>query len=494
MERSFWQQTSAAKGFPKLSVDIEADVAVVGGGMVGLTAALELAKAGKKVCLLESDTIGGGTSGKSTGKVTLQCGAIYGKLIRKRSITDAKSYLKLGQKGLDYIRNQGRNHMGITQEESAWLMSFSDTEAKMIEDEYRASVKLGLPVKITSTVPIGLKVKNALELPNQLQINPYRYLCLLLQQAEEAGVRIFEDSRAIDFKKSDRIDVITADGYKLSAPQVILASHYPIYRRGGKMIPRLTPARTYLIAGECKEYPGGMYITVGNAVRSIRAYPQEGRTMLLVGGAGHRTGKFREDSYSKLEEFGKRHFAVEEFPYRWSAQDYNTYDDLPFVGKMIGEDDIYIATGFAKWGMAAGTGAALYLSSLILEGVCDSQRTLTPKRYTDFFTGDFVTGSWTMGKELVVTRTYKTNNKPPKEPGTAAVMSIGGTRCGVYRREDHTLAAVELTCTHIGCGMYFNPLEKTWDCPCHGSRFDVDGNVIEGPALSSLHKVKLIIE
>lgn len=494
MDRSFWQQTGTAKRYPKLSVDVESDIVVVGGGIVGLTAALELAKAGKKVCLLESDVVGGGTTGKSTGKVTSQCSAIYSTLMRKGSITDAKSYLKLTQTGLEYVQNHGRNHLGITQEESSWLMAFSDTEAKMIEDEYRASLKLGLPVRITSTIPLGIKVKNALEMPNQLQINPYQYLCLLVQKAEEAGVRIFEDTRVIDFKKTHRIDVITIDGYKVSCRQVILGSHYPIYRRGGMMIPRLTPARTYLIAGEYKDYPGGMYITVGNTVRSIRGYPQEGGGMLIIGGAGHRTGKVKEDSYAKLAEFGKKHFGVEDYPYRWSAQDYNTYDNLPFVGKMVGEDDIYLASGFAKWGLAAGTGAALYLCSLVLEGVCDSQRTLTPKRYSDFFTGDFVTGSWTMGKELVVTRTYKTNNKPPKEPGSASVMSINGTRCGVYRREDNSLAAVELTCTHVGCGMYFNPLEKTWDCPCHGSRFDVDGNVIEGPAQTSLNKVKLVIE
>lgn len=494
MDRSFWQQTGSAKSYPKLSVDVESDIAVVGGGIVGLTAALELAKAGKKVCLLESDRLAGGTTGKSTGKVTLQCGAIYSKLIRKGSINDAKSYLKLNQAGFEYVKTMGRNHMKLTQEESAWLIAFSDTEASMIEDEYRAYIKLGLPAKITSTIPLGIKVKNALELPCQLQINPYQYLILLAQKAEEAGVRIFEDSRVVDFKKTHRIDAITAEGYKVSCRQVILASHYPIYRRGGMMIPRLTPARSYLIAGEYKDYPGGMYITVGNAVRSIRAYPQQDGFMLLIGGAGHRTGKAREDSYAKLSEFGKKHFGLEEYPYRWSAQDYNTYDNLPFVGKMIGEDDIFLATGFAKWGMAAGTGAALYLCSLVLEGVCDAQRTLTPKRYSDFFTGDFVTGSWTMGKELVVTRTYKTSNKPPKEPGSASVMNINGTRCGVYRREDHTLAAVELTCTHIGCGMYFNPLEKTWDCPCHGSRFDIDGNVIEGPAQSSLNKVKLVIE
>ncbi len=494
MERSYWQRTSETKSYPKLTVDVEADVTVVGGGIVGITAALELAKAGRKVCLLESDVIAGGTSGKSTGKVTLQCSAIYSKLIRKHSINDAKSYLQLNQEGLDYVRNHGRNHLGLAQEESAWLMAFSDTEAQMIEDEYRASIKLGLPVKITSSIPIGLKVQNALELPDQLQINPYQYVTLLAQKAEEAGVRIFEDTRVIDFKKTHRIDVITADGYNVSSRQVILASHYPLYQRGGMMIPRLTPARTYLIAAEYNNYPGGMYITVGNAVRSIRAYPSESGSMLLIGGAGHRTGKAKEDSYEKLTEFGKKHFGVEEFPYRWSAQDYLTYDDLPFVGKMVGEDDIYLATGFAKWGMAAGTGAALYLCELVLDGVCNSQRTLTPKRYSDFFSGEFLTGSWTMGRELIVTRTYRTSNKPPKEAGTASVMSINGTRCGVYRQEDNTLTAVELTCSHIGCGMYFNYLEKTWDCPCHGSRFSVEGKVIEGPAQTPLKQVKLLIE
>jgi Rieske Fe-S protein len=344
-----------------------------------------------------------------------------------------------------------------------------------------------LPVRLVESLDLPYPVHGAVVLDEQLQLHPVRYVRGLAASVHGDGSHVFEDSRVLRVSEGDPCTVVTAEG-EVRADQVIVASHYPILDRG-LYFARLEAQRSYCIAASLVDGtpPRTMSISAGEPVRSLR----ERSGQLIVGGEGHPTGskKATPERFQALEEFAREHWEIDAVTHRWSAHDPVPYDHLPMVGPYRpGSSRLWVSTGFMKWGLASATFAAMILADRIggadnvwAEAFKPDRLSLTSApevaKLGAKFTADLV------GDRIRPPQGVSADHIPP---GEARVLQDGLGKKGVYRADDGTLRAVSLRCTHLGCLLRFNAAERSWDCPCHGSRFAVDGAVLEGPAVRPL--------
>jgi Rieske Fe-S protein len=349
-------------------------------------------------------------------------------------------------------------------------------------------------VSLVTDTDLPYEIEVAVRLDNQAQFHPRKYLLHFAQEIVGDGSAIFENSRVIDVSEGDRCEVQTDSG-RVLASHVILATHYLFWDRG-LLFPRVHPKRSYTIAGPLNgaTAPEGMYIRVDQPTRTIRTIPDGDRTLLMVGGNGHATGQKydTENEYKDLERWMTDRFGIKEVTHSWSTHDGVTVDLLPYAGTARrGTDRIYTATGFGKWGMTNGTAAAMVISDAILGRTNEFSSLFDPHRVTvKASAGKFATENAKVARHWFGDRV-----KHPQggafddlEPGHAALKHVGLGQVAGYRDDEGTLHAVSATCTHLGCIVTWNGAEKSWDCPCHGSRFDTEGRVLHGPAIKDLEQ------
>lgn len=310
------------------------------------------------------------------------------------------------------------------------------------------------------------------------------------------GGIIYEHTPVADIEQGERLSVVTRSKRRVTCDHVAVCSHFPFYD-GGFYVSRMHAERSYVIAITAAEpYPGGMYLSADNPKRSVRSAAANGETLILIGGENHKTGQGVPTMrhYEALSSFASQLFTVKDIRYRWSAQDLRTLDKVPYIGLMTaGTPNIYVATGYRKWGMTNGTAAGMMLSDLII-GRDNRYRDLySPSRfYADPSVRQFFTTNLDVAKHLIVGKIELAVRQPQDlARGEGAVVSVNGKRAGAYKDEAGTLHVVDTTCTHMGCELEWNSGGKTWDCPCHGSRFSIDGDVIEGPAKQPLACIEL---
>ncbi|MDU7905281.1 MAG: Rieske 2Fe-2S domain-containing protein, partial [Peptostreptococcaceae bacterium] len=250
--------------------------------------------------------------------------------------------------------------------------------------------------------------------------------------------------------------------------------------------------RSYLLGGGYKEkIPRGMYLNVEENGITFKTYIGEGKKLIIAGGGDHKVGQCSNEEaiYEKLKINLGEKFKVSEFKYKWSAQDYISFDNMPYIGYVNKrEDTVYVATGFCKWGMSNGTLASIIIKDLMCYRKSDYENIFKPTRAGSVLTTQFVTENLNVGKEYIKGKFKVGDTDFNIDKGEGKVVNVDGKRCGAYRDSDGKLYIVDITCTHLGCELTFNSAEKTWDCPCHASRFDYRGNVIEGPALKNLNR------
>lgn len=495
MNPSYWQTADAGPVYPALAGRIRSGITIIGGGLAGLTAAYCLAASGCEVTLLEANRIAGRTSGRNTGKLTVQHGTIYSQIERRYGLGAAKEYLKVNERAAAFVQASAARAFAepVLNEQPSYLYAGTMEGSAQLRREYEVCRALGMEVRLHTSLPGGiLTVSAALELKGQHQYNPDRYCAALAALAAKSGARIFEHTRAVKVKTGTVHRITTENGSVIETGMLLLCSHYPFYHRGGVMIPRLEQERSYLIAGEYQgEYPGGMFISLEKPVRSFRLHEADGKRMLIVGGSGHRTGITDLEAYDELLSFARETFGLREAPYRWSAQDCMTFDGVPFVGRWPGKRNVLMATGFNKWGNTGATAAGQMLADLVLRGKGPGLRLMSPARLGDFAAAGLYRNAGEMAADFVKGELTFPKHALPARPDTASVVMVKGKRCGCYRDPSGKLFAVELRCPHLGCILSFNPLQRSWDCPCHGSRFSVDGKRINGPALRDLKRVKI---
>ncbi|WP_138495433.1 FAD-dependent oxidoreductase [Paenibacillus pinistramenti] len=494
--QSLWKHTTELPLFPRLQGETSVDVAIVGGGITGLTTAYLLMKEGLQVAVLEMGTLLHGTTGHTTAKITSQHGLIYDELTGHFGEAQAKLYYEANEEALGFMRSLAQEHQidcSMT-EEAAYLFAESDQELKKLEKEWKAYQKLGLPGEWLETVPLPMAVKGAIKLPGQARFHPLHYLKFMIEELQKGGAAIYEHTMvdAKVEKVNGRLKLQTEQGASITCNYAVSASHFPFYDGGAMYFSRLHAERSYVTAIQPEtSFEGGMYISCGNPKHSLRAAEWEGKTLVLVGGEGHKTGKSdcTISRYEALEQYGASLFGAKSIPFRWSAQDLFTLDRVPYIGQATNDDPhILIATGFAKWGMSSGTLAALMLRDRIMKRDNRYEDLYTPQRFkADPGIKTFIVQNAEVAKDLVAGKVGLVHRKAEELANDeGAVVKHLGKRAGAYKDHQGRLYLVDTTCTHMGCEVDWNEGERSWDCPCHGSRFNYKGEVIEGPATKPL--------
>jgi glycine/D-amino acid oxidase-like deaminating enzyme/nitrite reductase/ring-hydroxylating ferredoxin subunit len=494
---SLWIETGPAQPeHPELDHDVETDVAVIGGGIVGVTTALALKEAGARVTLIEADRIGLGVTGHTTAKVSSQHGMAYSRLASRFGADAAATYGAANEAALGWMADRVRADGIDCDFRRRPSYAYVTEDRAMAEQEARAASEAGLPATLVEETPLPYPVAAAVRFENQAEFHVRKYLLALAAQLEGEGCHVFERSRAVEIDTYVDLTVKTAGG-RVKARDVVMATHFPFLDRT-LAFARVHPQRSYaLVCRIAGEPPEGMFISGDGPTRSVRAVPVAGEELLLVGGEGHRpgTGGDTEERYAALERFAREHWDVQSVEYRWSSQDNTTIDTLPYVGNALPTSTpIWTATGFAKWGMTGGTAAALLLADLIQGRENPSAGLFDPYRFTPRASAArFLEENAVAGMRFVRDRLAKrpTRTIDELEPGEGDIVELGGEKVAGHRRDDGTLVAVSPTCTHLGCQVNWNRAERSWDCPCHGSRFAPDGDVLQGPAVHRLERKPL---
>jgi len=496
--QSYWIESvkKSSPAFPSLSEDIKSDVVIVGGGIAGITCAYLLGKEGLSVTVLEADRIARGTTGHTTAKVTSQHNLIYHKLVKQFGVEMAQQYATANETAISEIRALAES-LKIDCDfisQPAFVFTESSEYVQELYDELKAASDLGIQADFTESIPLPFTIKGAVRFEGQAQFHPLKYTLSLAEAFTGHGGKIFEKTRAVEVGFDDGFWVKTAQGKKASCDKLIIASHYPFYNKHGMYYSRIYQERSYITAVKAVEpYPGGIYINAENPTRSLRSQKTGDEELILIGGAHHKTGQC-DDTWKKYEElfdFANPYFTITDIPCRWSAQDCMTLDGLPYAGQLT-EDmpNLYITTGFGKWGMTNSMASGMLLRDLIVKGDSPWKDVYNPSRESKKASAiSFVTENFNVAKELLSGKLESLDKVEDinLKPGEGKAVELSGKRVGAYRNEEGILYIVNTTCTHMGCELNWNPAERTWDCPCHGSRFSYEGKIIEGPAVNELN-------
>ncbi len=429
---SLWSKTASLPEFPVLPGDRKTDVLIIGGGIAGLLLAYELQKAGVEYMLVEASEICSGITKNTTAKITSQHGLCYTKLA-KRLGDGAGLYLRANQEALEEFRNIARRVPCDFQEKDAFVYTLSSPEK--IRQEAENLRKLGFPAKIVHELPLPLPIQSALCFPKQAQFHPLKFAAGIAP-----GLHIYTHTKVLEFLNDGHL--IQTNRGRISAKKVVVATHFPMNNKHGGYFLKLYQDRSYVLALENAPDMDGMYIDESPQGYSFRNIGN----LLLLGGGGHRTGK-SGGGWRDLEAFARKEFPGAAVQARWAAQDCMSLDGAPYIGPYSRHTpDFFVATGFNKWGMTSSMAAALLLTDLV------------------------------QGKEN------------PYAPVFSPSRSILHPQLFVNTWEalSSLLRLKRPRCPHMGCALQWNSAEQTWDCPCHGSRFDAQGRLIDNPATDGL--------
>ena len=492
---SIWNHTVDGFTFAPLAADLDIDVAIIGGGMTGISTAAMLERTGYRVAVLEAARIGYGATGHATGNLYAPVDRYLHKLVEKWGWDVAGQVVRSRRIAIDMIeRNVTEHRIRCQFLREPWVLygtEASREEDDTIEREYQAASRLGLDAHVTNDVPLPYSVSKALVVSHQAQFDPLCYVRRLAAAIRSERCQIFEGTPVVGIDEAKGL--VSTPQHRVVARHIVMATHTP--KGFNTLQTELGPYREYAVAAMLaeKQLAGGIFWSVGPEKHSTRLVEFDGRPHVLMIGEMHKTGQ-REDTgeiYRKLERILRARFNVLSVEYRWSAQQYRPADGLPYIGTAIGTPHLYVATGFAADGLTYGALAGFMLAEQIAGHSTEFDNLYSPHRFTPvksagkflkenlnvagYYVKDYLKGA--QAKQLDAVRV-----------GEGRVVEIGGNRLAVYRDDANQLHAVSPVCTHLKCIVHWNRAERSWDCPCHGSRFSYDGDVLEGPALAPLER------
>lgn len=497
---SYWIESISQKDYPTLQKDIKVDIAIIGGGIAGISTAYMLSQHGINVAVFEARKILQSTSGYTTAKITSQHGLIYHKIKNQLSEELAEQYATANETAIHMIKKISKENQiecNYTSQ-SAYIYTLQDKYIEKIQEETKTAEALGIKASYLETIPLDIPSKAAIRFDDQAQFHPRKFLIPLAENIIKNGGQIYEHSRITNLEEKDSFTLITNQNKKIKADKIIIASHYPCLNKSGFYFSRIYSERSYVIAIKAKQqYPGGMYITAENPGRSLRNQKTKNGDLILIGGEHHKTGQGEETTlhYEKLIDFANKLYTVEDIPYHWSTEDCMTLDDLPYVGQLTSKTpNLYVTTGYGKWGMTNSIASAILLKNLILDGRSPWEDVYSPTRKISASSvGTFITQNTNVAKNFVEGKLVSKPKEIQLNFDEGKVIDWEGQNIGVYKDKEGKIHIVDSTCTHLGCELKWNSAERTWDCPCHGSRFTYDGEVIKGPAVDSIN-IKIDID
>ena len=434
---SIWSDEITFPTFPTLKQDIKTDVLIIGGGITGILCAYQLQQAGIHYALVEASTLCSGITKNTTAKITSQHGLIYHKLLKKFGIEKTKLYLEANEAAItEYEALSQTISCDFVKQDSFVYTTDTTTE---LNKELDVLVQLNFPAHYEQNVPLPIQTAGAICFPNQAQFHPLKLLSALVK-----NLTVYEHTRVLSIENNT---AITEHG-NISAKHIIVTTHFPFLNRHGSYFLKLYQHRSYVLALEHAEQVNGMYIDASKTGLSFRNY----ENFLLLGGGSHRTGKHPKNHYStmrpcngfsELSAFAKRYYPHAKIQYQFATQDCMTLDDIPYIGSYSKHTpNLYVATGFNKWGMTSAMVASLLLRDFILERENPYAALFSPSR------------------SIVRTQLF---------------INAGESTLNL-------LNPLPRRCSHLGCALRWNAAEHSWDCPCHGSRFTENGQVIDNPA------------
>ncbi len=495
---SYWMLTSEGASFPPFRGEASTDVVVLGAGITGLTTALFLKRAGFRVVVLEAREVGGGITGNTTAKLTALHGLTYARLSDSEGAETARIYAAANLWAIGMISELVEELDIDCQFERRPVLTYTTDSEKSedIEREVDAALNAGLSAELVRESDLPFPIAAGIQLPDQASFHPLRYVLALAMAVDGDGSYVYEQTRAVDVEENgEPITVQLEGGARVHASHVVSACGLPFLDRGG-FFATAYPSRSYCVALESDgALPESMSINAERPTLSVRPITAPGGgKLLLVAGHDHKVGQAEHtsDHYAFLEDFAHRCFPVGAVAARWSSQDYIPVDGLPMVGRMpFSSDRLYVATGFKKWGLTTGTIAGRILTDLI-EGRENSWASIFDARRTKVLdgAGEALKEQANVAKRFVGDRIRQAAAGSPDElpPGAGAICKTDGEVVAAYREETGELHLLSPTCTHMGCRVTWNEAERSWDCPCHGSRFDVTGEILVGPAVAPLER------
>ncbi len=433
MQESIWRDAITMPPFPKLEGDRKTDVLIVGGGLAGILTAFMLSRSGVDYLLIEADELCGGVTGNTTAKITSQHGLIYSELVRMFGVERARLYWQAQETALQKYRELCRDVACDVETKDAYVYSVDDPER--LAREMAALEKIGVSADYVDALPLPFPVAGGIRFPRQAQFHPLKFASKIVE-----GLNIRTHTRALAFGKN----FVITDSGKIQASAIIVTTHFPLVNKHGSYFLKMHQERSYVLALDNGPELDGMYVDAASGGLSFRNYGP----FLLLGGGGHRTGK-PGDGWAELESLAKKYYPHGQVRYRWATQDCMTLDGIPYIGRYSSRTEgFYTATGFNKWGMTSSMVAAMLLCDLVQGKTNAYAQVFTPSR--------------------TIMRRQLLNN--------------------VAETTRNMLTLTRPRCPHMGCALKWNPHERSWDCPCHGSRFTAEGKLLDEPATGALKR------
>ncbi|KQR94795.1 hypothetical protein ASG01_02700 [Chryseobacterium sp. Leaf180] len=494
--KSIWQKDVKTFG-EAFEIGQKFDTVIVGAGITGVSTALQLQEKGQKCLLIEASNVAFGTTGGTTAHLNNFFDTTYAQAARDFGDDNAKLLFQSALSALSTIKNNISKYSIDCdfKNKNAYIFALDKKQVKQLDEIVEGSGKVGHEVFETEQIPFPIPFEKAVQVPGQAQFHPVKYVIALCEAFKNAGGQIAENCRYDSHdKEQDLLEIKTSRGI-VYTKNLVFATHIP----PGNNIFNFTnaPYRSYAIAVKLNgEYPTELGYDLYDPYRYYRTHDIEGEMLMIAGGEDHKTGHIEntEECFKNLENYVREHFDVEEIVYSWSSQYYEPTDGLPYIGKSPGEDNIYVATGFRGNGMIFGTLSSQLISDLIIRNESEYESLFKPTRVKPIAGfSSFVKENADVAYTMIADKIFieKLNSLTDIEDDGGKIVKYEDDNYAIYKEKSGKLHIVKSTCPHAKCEVRFNNAEKSWDCPCHGSRFGIKGNLLNAPATDDLPRIDL---
>ncbi len=494
--KSIWQEEnkkfSSGADFSQIY-----DVAIIGGGITGVSTAIKLQQAGKKCIILEASNIGFGTTGGTTAHLNDFFDTTFPEAISDFGLDNAQLFAEVGQEAITIIEDHIRQ-FGIDcdfEKKSACLFALDEKQDKQLKDIVDGASKVGHPMTFTNEIPFPIPFVSAVTIPDQAQFHPIKYIRALSEAFINLGGVIQETCVCESHEEQDDMIVLKTSNGEVKARNAVYATHIT----PGLNVLSFTnaPYRSYAIALSLKDknYPEQLGYDLLDPYHYYRTQEIDGQTLLIAGGEDHKTGHEQDtgECFSRLENYIREHFDVETVHYSWSSQYYEPVDGFPYIGKLPGsKGKIYTATGFRGNGMIFGTISSQIITDLIIKGENKYEKLFNPSRVKPIAgLTDFVKETATVAFDFIKDKLFKEKIESLAEvtDGEAKVVKYEGESYALFKETGGKTHLIKSSCPHTKCEVRWNSAELSWDCPCHGSRFNVNGKMLTGPTVLDLERI-----